>query len=392
MMINMNLPFSETPMTIRGIILMDLQNCFLWLIGEIMEDSAALPLLEHLSKAFIELQARRDASSGDKVQWEEVEEHFRKLDDMFKEKFVELEAKEKELEQKEAKTTLLIAERKAAVAAKEQDMLDRVQELKDVAVAAISAVASISASQQQPNSEPVNNDENRNKENKVSSSLRDETLVNYLEDFPSGTMENPQDVVNIVKPRPELLQFCQQMDAAGLLHFTLENEKTLNDIRTELSVALESAIEPARLVLGLLEGFYLPDETDQPENDGMEDARVGIYKSCSMFLDAFSAFLVRADASHILNTETKREAKKIACEWILNLKGAEEAANGNNSFGAEILLQLLATFRVASEFGEDELCKIVLAVAHHRQTSELCRSLGLTEKMPGSFSHDRLTQ
>ncbi|KAK4776614.1 hypothetical protein SAY86_005302 [Trapa natans] len=131
-----------------------------------MENSAALTLLERLSKAFTELQARRDASSGDKVQWKEVEEHFCKLDAVLKEKFIQLEAKEKELEQKELKISLLIAERKAAVAAKEQEMLDRVQELKDVAIAAITAVASISASHQQANSVPVD-DESRDKGNKI---------------------------------------------------------------------------------------------------------------------------------------------------------------------------------------------------------------------------------
>ncbi|OWM82126.1 FRIGIDA-like protein 3 [Punica granatum] len=347
-----------------------------------MADSAAASLLEQLSKAFLELQARRDASSGDQVPWKEIEEHFCNLDSTFKGKFAELEAKEKELEQKEAETRSLIAERKAAVAAKEQEMLDRVQELKDVAVAAISAVASISASHQQANPEPMNDGQEREKENKVSSSLNDKNSMNNSEGFPDGTMENPQGVANIVKPRPELVQFCQQMDAAGLLQFTLENETTLDDIRVELSVALESALEPARLVLELLEGFHLPNESDQPENDQRDSALEGMSRSRIIILEALAAFLVRVDAGHILNTETKQEAKEIACEWILSLKGAEEAANGNNSWGAEALLQLLATFRVASEFDEDELCKLVLAAAHHRQTPELCCSLGLTEKMP----------
>ncbi|KAL7170000.1 hypothetical protein ACSBR2_034954 [Camellia fascicularis] len=42
----------------------------------------------------------------------------------------------------------------------------------------------------------------------------------------------------------------------------------------------------------------------------------------------------------------------------------------------------LATFRILSEFDEDELCKLVLAVAHQRRAPELCHSLGLTHKMP----------
>ncbi|OMO89247.1 putative Protein FRIGIDA [Corchorus capsularis] len=50
-----------------------------------------------------------------------------------------LKKKSKELQAKakEAETCVLIAEREAVVATKEQDFFDRVQELKDTAVAAI---------------------------------------------------------------------------------------------------------------------------------------------------------------------------------------------------------------------------------------------------------------
>lgn len=262
-------------------------------------------------------------------------------------------------------------------------MLDRVQELKDV------AVVSISASHQQANSELVNGSKDGDEENKVSSSLSNKNSMHYSVDFLNGTVETVETargVADIVKPHPELMRLCQQMDVAGLLHFILENEKTLNDIHAELSIALESAVEPDHLVLELLEGFSLPYETDQ--NDERDGALEGMYRSGIMMLKAFTIFLVRADASNILNTETKQEAKEIACKWMLRLNGTENAADGSNTLGAEALLQLLAPFRVASEFDEDVLCKFVLASAHHRQTPELCHSLGLTKKMPGSFSHN----
>ncbi|KAM2958195.1 hypothetical protein FF2_025088 [Malus domestica] len=77
------------------------------------------------------------------------------------------------------------------------------------------------------------------------------------------------------------------------------------------------------------------------------------------------------------------QAKAIVDEWKPKLANAGiDAANGI-SLETEAFLQLLATFRIASEFDKDEICKFVLAVAHRRQTPELCRFLGLTHKIPG---------
>lgn len=341
-------------------------------------------LIEQLGNAILELKVHREASE-DKVPWMEVEEHFRNLETLLKKKFEELEAKEKEFEGKEAETRLLIAEREAAVIAKEQNLLDRVQELKD---AAVNAISEAQTNHQPTSVEPI--DDGDNKDDKVSSSLGD--MNSPEEDSSLKTSENAEGVAVEVKPRPELMQFCQQMDAKGLLTYTVENKKHLNAIREELSVALESATEPARLVLDSLEGFYPPDETTQPM-DKRDAALQGMRKSCVMFLEAMTALLARVDpgGDHLLNPESKQQAKAIADEWKPKLANAGiDAANGN-SLEAEAFLQLLASFRVASEFDEEEICKIVLAVAHRRQAPELCRTLGLTHKMPGWCSFNSLT-
>ncbi|KAM7265918.1 hypothetical protein ACFE04_003601 [Oxalis oulophora] len=63
---------------------------------------------------------------------------------------------------------------------------------------------------------------------------------------------------------------------------------------------------------------------------------------------------------------------------IANTIGLANAGQYSNVF-----LFLIATFRIASEFDNDELCKLVITVAHHSQAPEPCRNLGLTHKMPG---------
>ncbi|XVF59333.1 hypothetical protein PTKIN_Ptkin07bG0267300 [Pterospermum kingtungense] len=339
-------------------------------------NDTASSLIEHFCKAIIELEACEDTSEN-KVHWTEIEQHFRNLEMTSNEKSEELEAKEKEYKEEEAATCALIAEREAAVASKEQDYLDRVQELKDAAVAAI---AEARASFQPTSAETL--DAGDNKDTKVSSPIGNRNSPD--EGFPHKTGENTINVAADVKSRPELTHFCEQMDAKGLLNFLMENQKNLNAICHELPVALESASEPALLVLNSLEGFYPPDEITQTE-DKRDAALQGMRKSCVVLIEAMAAFLARNDtgADHLLNLETKQQAKAIVDEWKPKLSNADSDAANGNSLEAEAFLQLLATFRIASEFDEEELCKLVIVVAHRRQAPELCRSIGLTQKMPG---------
>ncbi|XAR51332.1 hypothetical protein NMG60_11005932 [Bertholletia excelsa] len=333
----------------------------------------AASLIEQLGKAFLELEAHKGGSQ-DELQWLEIEEYFRHLETIMKKKCEELEHRDKEFKEKETETCALLAEREAAVAAKEQDLLDRIQELKDAAVAAI---AESRAKHLPEPLDPVEGGDSR--ETKVSSSLDASE-----ENSPNKTGENAEGVAGEVKPRPELIQFCEQMDAKGLLHYLMENQKNKPAIHGELSVALESATEPGRLVLASLEGFYPPDDTTQ-EGDKKDAALLGMRKSCLGLMEAMATLLAKADpdAGHLLNPEIKQQAKTIADEWKPKLAGAgTDAANGN-SLETEAFLQLLATFNIVSEFDEEDLCKLVLAVAHQRRAPELCRSLGLTHRMPG---------
>ncbi|KAI8028968.1 Metal transporter Nramp3 [Camellia lanceoleosa] len=344
---------------------------------------ATISLIEQLGKAFLELKAHKDAAE-DNVQWSEIEEYFQHLETMMKKKIEELALREKDFKEKESETCTLLAEREAAVAAKEQDLLDRIQELKDAAVAAI---AEARAKHEPEPLEPI--DGGDGKETKVSSSLGDTNALLDVpeENSPNKTGENAEGVAAEVKPRAELTQFCEQMDAKGLLNYTMEHQKNISTIRVELSVALESATEPGHLVLASLEGFYPPDDTTTQEGDKRDAALRGLHLSCIMFMEAMATLLARADpgADHLLNPEIKQQAKAIADEWKPKLAGAAgtDAANAKNSLEAEAFLQLLATFSIASEFDEEELCKHVLAVAHKRRAPELCRSLGLAHKMPG---------
>lgn len=93
-------------------------------------------MIEQLAQAFLELEAQK-GDSENKIQWLEIKKYFHDLETELNKKHEELEAKERKYEAKQLEVDTILAERKAAVASKEQDLLDRLQELKDAAVASI---------------------------------------------------------------------------------------------------------------------------------------------------------------------------------------------------------------------------------------------------------------
>ncbi|KAL2906401.1 FRIGIDA-like protein 3 [Bienertia sinuspersici] len=330
-------------------------------------------LLEQLGKAFTELETFKVAPT-DHVPWNDVEAHFRNVESLMKKKLEELEAKQREFAEMESRNCKSLAEREATVVAKEQDLLDRVQELKDVAVAAITKA------REDHIPELINGADANGK--KVSSSVDDENASLDTQERKSPEVGNTEGVAFEVNPHAELTHFCELMDSVGLVKFIMENLKNISSFwKEKLSVALGSATEPALLVLDALEGIFPPTELTQEGGNG-DAALVGMRQSCLILLEALST---KADYGPVnfLNSETQQRAKSIANEWKPKLTGDSSTAANGNSLEAEGFLRLLATFRIASEFDEEELCKYVLAVAHHRQATELCRSLDLTQKIPG---------
>ncbi|RAL39977.1 hypothetical protein DM860_008117 [Cuscuta australis] len=337
----------------------------------------AVPLLiEQLSKALSELESHEDASIN-KAQLMEILEHFRQLEAMMLRKYLDLDIREKAFCEQESVSQDLISSQEADVVRKEQDMLDRIQKLKD---AAASAIAEACENHKLTPFEHV--DAGDSEDSQVSSSLGDSNVFHSGSEVKSshGTGEK----AGVVKPRPELMQICEQMDAKGLLNFIMENQKNITLICSELALALQCAAEPGCLVLASLEGFYPPDEPSE-NGEKKTDIIQDIRRSCLVCIKAMATYLAMADQGSdcTLSPEIMQQAKSIADEWKPKMANAAICSASENSLETEAFLQLLATFRISSEFDEEELCKLVLAGAHKRPGPELCRSLGLTHRISG---------
>ncbi|KAJ9176699.1 hypothetical protein P3X46_011983 [Hevea brasiliensis] len=334
--------------------------------------------IQQLQKAFAELESHRAVTLN--LKWKELEEHFHGLERSLKRRFHELEDQEREYETKTRKAQEMLEKREAAVMAKEQASLKRLQEKRDAAVFAITNA--LEKHRKVSSVEPA----------VVTSDVQGELPT--IEDQPPDTMaaesnlgesNNSSENGNIeVISYPELVKLCEAMDSEGLHKFISDNRKNLAVLREEIPLALKAAENPAQLVLNSLDDFY-PMEV--PNFDGKKDSGLlGLRRTCIMLMECLSILLTYTDLvsiSDVISEDIKEQAKAIAEEWKPKLDDLDVDASNGNSLEAHAFLQLLATFGIASDFDEEELSRLIPMVSRRRQAAVLCRFLGLSEKMPG---------
>ncbi|KAG8371652.1 hypothetical protein BUALT_Bualt13G0110500 [Buddleja alternifolia] len=348
-----------------------------------MEDNSSVATLmdttaskiQQLQKAFAELESHRAITLN--LKWKQLEEHFDGLQKSLKRRFTELEDQEKEFETKIVESREVLEKRKAAVVAKEQTSLERLQEKRDAAVSAI-----FTAMEEHEKPFSVGSDLT-NTDNQVEAPVFEEKTSDGVSNMDG--MKNPVENMNVqVKSYPELVKLCQEMNSEGLHKFISDNRKDLVTLREEIPIALKAASDPASLVLDSLKGFY---GTDMINSDSRKDSNLlGLRRTCIMLLECLSSLFLNLDVdslSSIISENAKEQAKAIAENWKPKLDYLDVDASNGNSLEAHAFLQLLATFGINSDFDQECLSKLIPMVSRRRQTAELCRYLGLSDKMPG---------
>lgn len=329
--------------------------------------------IQQLQKAFAELESHRAVTLN--LKWKQIEEHFHGLEKSLKRRFTELEDQEKEFEMKTVQAQQTLEKRRAAVMAKEEASLVRLQEKRDVAVTAIANV--LGKHKNGHESVPVNTEEQSGalmSDEKVKPPECEEDDVKTL--FENGDVK--------LLSNPQLAKFCEEMDANGLHKFISDNRKNLASIKEEIPIALKAACDPGGLVLDSLSGFYI---TESSNLDGKKDANLlGLRRTCIMLMECLSILLVNLDSntvSKVISENVKNRAKIIAQEWKPKLDDLDLDVSNGNSLEAHAFLQLVATFGIDSDFVHDDLSKLIPMVSRRHQTADLCRFLGLSDKMPG---------
>ncbi|KAL8106530.1 hypothetical protein AgCh_023333 [Apium graveolens] len=333
--------------------------------------------IQQLQKAFADLESHRAVTLN--MKWQQLEEHFHGLEKSLKRRFNDLEGQEKEYKNKTIRAREILVKREADIIAKEQASLNRLQEKRDAAVSALSSKTI--TKRKKPCIEPS------------SVTTKNQYSIPLVEKKPPDVMasENnsknvktfPQNVNVEVQSYPELVRLCQANDSEGLHKFISENRKNLAAIKEEIPIALSAAADPANLVLDSLLGFY---SIQAAQLDGKKDSYLlGLRRTCIMLMECLSLVLANLDMdsfSYVISN-VKERAKAIAEEWKPKLVDLELDASNGNSLEAHAFLQLISTFGVNSDYDPEVLSKMIPMVSRRQQTADLCRSLGLSERMPG---------
>ncbi|KAK4717628.1 hypothetical protein R3W88_015966 [Solanum pinnatisectum] len=333
--------------------------------------------IQQLQKAFAELERHRAVTLN--LKWKQLEAHFHGLEKSLKRRFTELEDQEKEFETKIVQSKKILENRQAAVISSEKASLESLQEKRDAAVSAITIAMekhTKSNCMEPAGATPEVQGESSMFEAKPLDYIPLENTEDNMMPFKNGVVE--------VKCYPDLVKLCQDMDSEGLHKFISDNRKNLAAVREEIPSALRTAVDPACLVLDSLKGFY-PSEVSI--SDAKKDANLlGLRRTCIMLMECLSILLTTLEldsVSSLISASVKGRAKAIAEEWKPKLDELDIDANNGNSLEAHAFLQLLATFGINSNFNQEDLYKLIPMVSRRRQTADLCRSLGLSERMPG---------
>lgn len=308
-------------------------------VATLLESTTAK--IQQLQKAFAELEGHRALTLN--MKWKQIEDHFHGLEKNLKRRFTALEDQENEFKKKTIQSQQVLKNRQADVLAKEDASLDKLQEKRDVGVAAITRALGTHRNGRANNIKKLTEDDVK-------------------------ALSNPQ-----------LVKLCEKMDSGGLHKFISDNRRNLASIKDEIPIALRAAVDPGGLVLDSLGGFYISDAI---KNSNL----LGVRRTCIMLMECLSILLANLDVStvcDVIDDDVKERAKAIAEEWKPKLNDIDVDASNGNSLEAHAFLQLVATFGIDSGLLQDDLLKLIPMVCRRRQTADLCRFLGLSEKMPG---------
>ncbi|XP_008246561.1 PREDICTED: uncharacterized protein LOC103344716 isoform X2 [Prunus mume] len=193
--------------------------------------------------------------------------------------------------------------------------------------------------------------------------LHSQVKIEQLECIPSNQAFVPSSAIN---------QSSIYRDGRGLQLFMNEHLKRIDLVGSEISAVLEASLDPAKLVLDAMQGFY-PSNSTVDNRECNFDLRV-IRRSCILLLEALKK------VSPQINPPVREEAIKLAGDWKAKMTGATE--NWLEILG---FLRLVTTYEITSEYDGKELQSLVATIAEYEQATELSQALGSTEKGSASI-------
>ncbi|KAK4850353.1 hypothetical protein QYF36_005983 [Acer negundo] len=194
-------------------------------------------------------------------------------------------------------------------------------------------------------------------------------------DFDGNELGKLLDIADPLKQEPELylaLGITDQLYVNQIVpsqirtkqseHITVVSKTTMPK---EVSAALLVSLDPAKLVLDLIQGSY---SENKKEGTDIEE---GVMRNYILLLEQLQEVLPK------INPQVKAQAMKLAVKWKSKMRAVAE--NSLEIFG---FLQLLATYELVVSFQREEIFKLLFPVAHLKQALKICTALGFADMAP----------
>ncbi|ESQ56080.1 hypothetical protein EUTSA_v10024868mg [Eutrema salsugineum] len=179
-----------------------------------------------------------------------------------------------------------------------------------------------------------------------------------------------------------LKSLCLKMDARGFWEFVIARKKELENLRSQIPVALVDCVDPPKLVLEAVSEVFPVDRR------GVEGAGEKVTNdfgwACVVILESLIPVIVDPlmGKSRLLVTPSVEEkAKEIAETWKASL---EERGGIENVKTPDVhtFLQHLVTFGIVKKEDLALYRKLVVGSAWRKQMPKLALSVGLGDQMP----------
>jgi len=335
---------------------------------------------ERLQKVFLELESHSSALVNFTVEWKELEDLFNDLERTLHKRFEDLgqRGKENGKEKQAAAETSTgnpneTADKKSTAEGNAGNP-NKNSEEKSAAEKSTGNPNETSEKESATEKSTGNPNETSEKEFATEKSTGNPNETSE-KNFPAkNSTENPKKtslaLKRAVNPRPKLKSLCQNMDGEGLRTF-LASAHEVTAVRNEVPAALRYAVDPAKLVLQTLDGFY-PAGHERKPSKSLDAQRY----ACDLLLESLPSVL----SPDKVSSKAQKDALKIAATWKSKMSAD---ASRISPVKAHAFLQLLASYGISKEFNDDHLCTLVLHISSNPEAPELCRALQISHKIPG---------
>ena len=157
---------------------------------------------------------------------------------------------------------------------------------------------------------------------------------------------------------------------------TSSSNLQLSTMQIDILSLLETSANLARLVLDHIQGCF---------SQHWKSGDVAFEENAMRDYISLLEKLFRSSPQ--IQPAVKEDAKKLAIEWKVKMRGKTE-----NHWEILGFLQFVAAYRLVSSLGEDVVLKFLEKICQQKEALESCRTLGFANKIPGKVSENLLSQ